>query len=449
MNQFITVGIGQTALAGAPASWSAAAQQSEAAALAGEPSFGAFLPSGNGQPLRKRWQATALQDAIAHFFALIAFALGGILLPFSASACRYSIRDTGFVDLATESYQLELAHPPAFAATAKLYTQAAAGLFLESNVSFVTKDSASPFLRLANGTGRSLDLAAGQPLPRDAAAIARVLESVVASPRREDIHREALRAYAVIVLVEGTDATDNERVRAAIRNATTGIAKLMPSMPKPVDVPPQLVTIPVTEQGAESVLIWGLGFEPRLSPEARVALVYGRGRRLGSPLEGALITRTALQERLAMIGQDCECDLDRAWLKGPVLPGRWDRELQQLAAKTLGFDPENPMVRTEVSRIVLRGEGDKAKSKKPSTALALGYTEESVDAAATDSSAAVDEAAETNSPSSTPSTTAPPSTPKPPPLATPSARPVWFALFGFLAAAVAAGLIVLRRSRRN
>ena len=54
------------------------------------------------------------------------------------------------------------------------------------------------------------------------------------------------------------------------------------------------------------------------------AIVFGRGRRLGEPLEGALITRTVLQERLAMIGQDCECDLDRAWLKGPVLPGRWE-----------------------------------------------------------------------------------------------------------------------------
>lgn len=377
------------------------------------------------------------------------FLLATLFRPFSASACRYSIRDTGFVDLDTESYSLELAYPPAFAATAKLYTQAAAGLFLEANVGFATKESATPWLRLSNNAGRSLDLAAGQPLPTDATSIGRLLESAVASPRREDIHREALRAYAVIVLVEGTDAADNERVRAAIATASAAIARQMPSMPKPVEVPPQLVIIPVTEQGAEAVLLWGLGFEPRHSPEARVATVFGRGRRLGEPLEGALITRTVLQERLAMVGQDCECDLDRAWLKGPVLPGRWDRELQQLAAKTLGFDPENPMVRTEVSRIVLRGEGDKARSKKPTTALALGYSEESVDAAATDSSAAGENATETNSTAATHGTIAPSNTPKPPPLATPSARPLWFALFGFLAAAVAAGLILLRRSRRN
>lgn len=375
------------------------------------------------------------------------FLLSSLVRPFSASACRYSIRDTGFVDLDTESYSLELAHPAAFAAAARLYTQAAAGLFLEANVSFTAKESATPWLRLSDTGGRSLVLAGGLPLPTEANGIGRLLESAVASPRREDIHRESLQAYAVIVLVEGTDAADNRRVRAAIATASAAIARQMPSMPKPVEVPPQLVTIPVTEQGAEAVLLWGLGFEPRLSPEARVAIVFGRGRRLGEPLQGALINRTVLQERLAMIGQDCECDLDRAWLKGPVLPGRWDRELQQLAAKTLGFDPENPMVRTEVSRIVLRGEGDKARSKKPSSALALGYVEESVDAAG-DSSETKPSAGP--APTSLVANRLPASTvPPPPPLGTPAARPFWFALFGLLAAAFCAGLMLLRRSRRS
>lgn len=405
----------------------------------------ATLPSGTGA-LACAGRPGALARTTGAWLAALLL-LATLFRPFSASACRYSIRDTGFVDLNTESYSLELAHPPAFAATAKLYTQAAAGLFLEANVGFATKESATPWLRLSDNAGRSLDLAAGQPLPTDTTGIGRLLESAVASPRREDIHREALRAYAVIVLVEGTDAADNERVRAAIATASAAIARQMPSMPKPVEVPPQLVSIPVTEQGTEAVLLWGLGFEPRLSPEARVAIVFGRGRRLGEPLEGALITRTVLQERLAMIGQDCECDLDRAWLKGPVLPGRWDRELQQLAAKTLGFDPENPMVRTEVSRIVLRGEGDKARSKKPSTALALGYVEEPVDATGDNSEM---KPLPTSAPATTRATNHPaPTVPPPPPLASPAARPFWFALFGLLAAAFCAGLILLKRSRRQ
>ncbi len=378
--------------------------------------------------------------------------LGTLLHPFPAAACRYSIRDTGFVDLGAEPYHLELAVPPEFAPSAKRYLQVAAGLFLDANIRFATKDGPAAVLRMTGPDGRSLDLTAGAPLPEQPAEIGRLLESAVVSPRREDIYREALRAYAVVVLIEGTDATENERVRQAIRMAVNGIARIMPGMPKPVDIPPQLVAVPVTEQGAEAVLVWGLGLEPRLLPEARVALVYGRGRRLGAPLEGAAITRTALQERLAMIGQDCECDLDRAWLKGPVLPGRWDRELQQIAARTLGFDPENPMVRTEVSRIVLRGEGDKSRSRKPSTAFALGYTEDSVDSLEAGGEATepvANGAAPTESTPAPVAPTVPPSAPPPPPLATPAARPLWFALFGLISAAVVTGVLVLVRSRKR
>jgi hypothetical protein len=192
------------------------------------------------------------------------------------------------------------------------------------------------------------------------------------------------------VLVEGTDTEETARVRRITEAASGTIQRLMPSMPKPVDTPPRLISIPLAQQAAEAVLIWGLGFDPKPTSEARLAIVYGRGRRLGSTLEGPTITRTALQERLALIGQDCECDLDRAWLKGPVLPGRWSRDLQQTASRLLGFDPENPLVRTEVSRIVLRGEGDRTRARKPTTVLGLGYAEESVDATDTETVGAGD-----------------------------------------------------------
>jgi len=96
-------------------------------------------------------------------------------------------------------------------------------------------------------------------------------------------------------------------------------------------------------------------------------------------LEGPLITQTALRDRLLLIGQDCECDLDRAWLKGPLLPGRWGRELQQAALDTLGFDPGNPMVRAEISRIVERGPQNPGRRRPPSSGTSLGYSEESVE----------------------------------------------------------------------
>lgn len=313
------------------------------------------------------------------FLPLILAASAILGLP--AQACRYSIRDTGFVDFDTSVYRLQLAPGTAPPATTTLFLQTAASLFLDSNLEFDGTESAAngTGLRLLDATGRHLLISSPEKLPGDAPGIERLLESIASSPARSRIQAEALRSFAVIILVEGTNATANARVLEALRTAIASVERLMPSMPKPVSVPPQLVQISASAVPAEAVLLWGLGLVPEPTADPRLALVYGRGRRLGEPLEGPAITRTAVQERLVLIGQDCECDLDRSWLKGPVIPGRWDRGLQEGAAKSLGFDPENPMVRSEVSRIVLRGDGERKRSSRPSSALALGYSEEPVD----------------------------------------------------------------------
>jgi hypothetical protein len=38
-----------------------------------------------------------------------------------------------------------------------------------------------------------------------------------------------------------------------------------------------------------------------------------------------------------------------------MLPARWDENLQAQAAESLGFDPENPTIKTEISWIIGRG----------------------------------------------------------------------------------------------
>lgn len=108
----------------------------------------------------------------------------------------------------------------------------------------------------------------------------------VTSPLRERVYREGLRAYALVLLLEGTDAAANARVRQDVDSAITATARLLSSMPKPVETPPQLVSVSLKDQSAETVLVWGLGLEPVLSDSPRIAIVYGRGRRLGLPLRG-------------------------------------------------------------------------------------------------------------------------------------------------------------------
>ncbi|MFM7805654.1 MAG: hypothetical protein ACKPGK_14335, partial [Verrucomicrobiota bacterium] len=50
------------------------------------------------------------------------------------------------------------------------------------------------------------------------------------------------------------------------------------------------------------------------------------------------------------------------------------------ALGALGFDPGNPMVRAEISRIVERGPQNPGRRRPPSAGTSLGYSEESVEA---------------------------------------------------------------------
>ena len=381
----------------------------------------------------------------------------------SAWACRYSVRDTGFVDLGLEAYRLRWVTESG--ASAEVRSKAEL-LLRDSNIVWDEDPTGGGFPRAAGLYLRDVEgriLSLPLPNPSDATAVLRGVEMAVTSPLRERVYREGLRAYALVLLLEGTDGVANARVRQDVDSAITATARLLSSMPKPVETPPQLLAVSLKEQATEKVLVWGLGLDPAATDSPRVVLVFGRGRRLGLPLEGPLITQTALRDRLLLIGQDCECDLDRAWLKGPLLPGRWGRELQQAALDTLGFDPGNPMVRAEISRIVERGPQNPGRRRPPSSGTSLGYSEESVETVLGSES----DPAEPSNTQAAPATSATSTDPtaaiaptaltsstalsKPPQAPTPTSpgRGLWFVLAGALTAFFAAGLgLWFRASKR-
>lgn len=319
---------------------------------------------------------------LAHFQAAIVVALVCCCV-MQALACRYSVRDTGFVDLGEENYSLILA---GFRdnGSAKAFRTSAASSFLESNIQLQLREprgEPAATISMRDVSGRELVLASGNSIPTRQPDIDAFLETVADSPLRAEIQDSALRHFAVVVMIDGQSDAANDRVETMTRQAIQHVASIMPSMPKPIRTPPILLRIPLARQGGEKIALWGLGFDPSPSADPRVAVVFGRGRRLGATMEGPLITRTALQEHLAIIGQDCECELDRAWMKGPLLPGKWAVDRQRDAARALGFDPENPMVRTEISRIVHRGPGAGPRKKMAGGALKLAYSESTLDTA--------------------------------------------------------------------
>jgi hypothetical protein len=235
----------------------------------------------------------------------------------------------------------------------------------------------TPTATLLGPTGRSLDMPLDGARPREAASA--WFDRVVSSPVRETLVAELPRRFCLVILAESGNAEANARARREIESALTKLSGVFDHMPKDVGRPPRLLAIAAEEREAERVLLWSLGLEPGASSEPQAAVVFGRGRRVGQPLRGAGITGDSVFGILANAGQSCECGLDRSWMRGPRVPLRWSDATREQAAKLLGFDPDSPLVKTEVTSILARGPGGARPAGQTSVEeLLLGYREEVV-----------------------------------------------------------------------
>jgi len=335
-----------------------------------------------------------LRNALYNLFVALLVAAS------AAQACRYTVRDVGFADLGSERYTFfYFIDEQVPGVQADRLAQAASVLFSDANVRYelvnLAKGDAPQAKRLAKrtlgvpvGLLRSPDGELDRTIHFPAATFDNpewaFLSSVVASPARGELIKKLIPAYAVILFVEGSDVAQTNRARDAVDGAIKAITPLLPEMPKPVDHPPEVVVISAKRVADESVLLWSLGLDDRVVPEPQAIVLMGRGRRVGQPLRGGLITRTALQEALAVVGQDCECGLDRVWMQGESFPLSWGREERTAAYAALGFDPDNPQVKAEMSRIIARGPNSRPSGVMQTASsnfdqLALGYSEELIE----------------------------------------------------------------------
>lgn len=123
----------------------------------------------------------------------------------SAWACRYSVRDTGFVDLGLEAYRLRWVTESGASAEARSKAEL---LLRDSNVVWDEDPAGGGFPRTAGLYLRDVEgriLSLPLPNPSDATAVLRGVEMAVTSPLRERVYREGLRAYALVLLLEGTE----------------------------------------------------------------------------------------------------------------------------------------------------------------------------------------------------------------------------------------------------
>ena len=291
-------------------------------------------------------------------------------------ACKYSVRDVGFVDLGSAPYQLCICtDSKTSAAWRRLVEEAVAEQLVDTNIvarwvdierqnieEGVDSESIA-FLRernVADYPTAVLVSPDGQrnhvPLPEsDAARLQSKLKSLVTSSVREQLLQRCLSHHSVVLLLEGAGTKQNRAARDIAEGAIAQIEAAMDTLPKPIDQPPVLVVVSADQARQDPVLLWSLGITQDQSAETHLIALFGRGRMMGAPLTLPDATTGQLVHRLYYVGQDCECELDRAVMQGTMIPHRWDTQSEAAAVKQLGFDPGNPLVQAEIRRILTRG----------------------------------------------------------------------------------------------
>jgi hypothetical protein len=330
-----------------------------------------------------------------------------------AFGCLYTVRDVGFADIGSVPYRLYYyVRDDTPAELVSTFRQISYATLMDSNVKAEvinvdqqgthpdsegnnTYDQPMKYLDfwevqsfpaaiLVSPQGRSLVLPISASDQSFKEAVWSALDEIVISPERKEILSSIIKKYCAVLFVEGTDAAANEKARKTVEDAIEELSEIMTQMPKAIEKPPRLIVMSPESFSRERTLLWSLGVgedaEARREPHA--AVIYGRGRRIGSLLRGEKITVNEVFNVLSVIGESCECGIDRDWLLGLMLPLRWNQETQSETAKSLGFDVEDPMVKTEISQILSRGtssgivSGNSLRSGTgESTSPLAGYSE--------------------------------------------------------------------------
>lgn len=295
------------------------------------------------------------------------------LAPTTVWACRFNVRDVGFVDLETEPYRFcvlvgsetpaeivaLLRQMPAIALRdCNIQVDIASASSATNHPAFSHRpEQAGPSLRhavLVSPDGQALPLSLDDGNRPFRETLAARLDDIASSPKREELVTASIRSFAAVLLVEGETPAANQRARQAASRAIESIRSQMQSLPKPIAAPPALVVLEAADLARERILLWSLRLDTARTDQPRAAIVYGRARWMGPLMRGDEISERNLSRLLSIIGADCECGLDVAWTLGTRLPVRWNELRHAEAAKALGFDPESPLVKVEVGRIAAR-----------------------------------------------------------------------------------------------
>ncbi|MGQ9731483.1 MAG: hypothetical protein ACUVX8_09455 [Candidatus Zipacnadales bacterium] len=279
-------------------------------------------------------------------------------------ACPYIIREAGFVVRDPRPYRACVCSSEESGGTEGLLPQVEAmarKLLAESNVTAevvnINQQTDHPAAQTAallhplpatiliSPEGQTLSL---RPPGSEPTAVESDLEATVHSPLRDKLRDLLIDRWCVFVLKESGEREPDSRAHHLAESAAQAAVGMTGEMGHVIHHPPAILAVPGEEQG-ERVLLWSLGLLDREGPG--IAVVFGRGRRLGPVLWHAEITREALLTYVRLLGYNCTCTSDPSQILGPTVPMVWDELTVQRIREMLGFDPESPQVRNTLAGV--------------------------------------------------------------------------------------------------
>lgn len=280
-------------------------------------------------------------------------------------ACPYSIRDSGFIIREPDPFRLLVVvrdDTPGRSELDRLLREAA-GLYLpdtdieagllnldappSADAAFIgavaeAVGEALPAAVLVSPRGEITTLGGLGPDRTDRDALHPLVRAVAHSDARDEIARRIVAHWCVVLIAEGDDHVENDLVARAVRAASRSVTGAATEMAR-ISTPPHAITL-ARDDRSEDILAWSVGLDEGDAGSARVAILFGMGRRLGPVIPAADITENLLVDLFHLLGRNCTCTADPRWLLGPRAPLLWGMDREVEVRDALGFDPHNPLV---------------------------------------------------------------------------------------------------------
>jgi len=322
---------------------------------------------------------------------LTAFA---VCLP-NARACPYIIRDSGYIVHEPRPFHLYVFvdhTAPGSAELSQRVHKAAATEFADANVELKLvpveagepTDAVAYYQRAGSPKLPAAVLVSARDdvllLPGFGAAwsnersLRQALRRVASSPARQRIIANLVRPWCVVLLGVGTEGAAAKGAESLIGESIESVRETVEKADQRRLSLPYVLRVSLRDPN-ERALLWSLGLLDADRNAPRVAVLFGRGRRLGPVLKGAQLTPTKLSHLLWLLGQNCTCTSDPAWLLGPVAPLVWPRRQAQQVASMLGFDPNSPMAFSTLSGVWSTMAKPTRQPASPKAEMDLGYVE--------------------------------------------------------------------------